>query len=83
MLRVRLIALYLVLATGSAFAQPEGNDPGPAGDSKPAGTDQQSNPGEMQQAPPPAQAASEDSPFEYESSEQISEDLSVSFPVDI
>ncbi len=27
--------------------------------------------------------ASDQSPFEYESSEQISEDLSVSFPVDI
>ena len=29
------------------------------------------------------EAASEDSPFDYQASEQISEDLSVSFPVDI
>lgn len=32
--------------------------------------------------PEPAQASDED-PFDYEATEQISEDLSVSFPVDI
>lgn len=36
------------------------------------------------EAPDPAsQEAGDDSPFDYQSSEQISEDLSVSFPVDI
>lgn len=34
------------------------------------------------EAPEPAQTAAED-PFDYEATEQISEDLSVSFPVDI
>jgi hypothetical protein len=34
-------------------------------------------------APAPAPAASDDSPFDYRPSEKISEDLSVSFPVDI
>lgn len=40
---------------------------------------------ETGQAEPPAAAApaGEESPFDYESSEEISEDLSVSFPVDI
>ena len=32
---------------------------------------------------PPTPASGEDSPFDYQSSEEISEDLSVSFPVDI
>ena len=31
----------------------------------------------------PAPAKTDDSPFDYQSSEEISEDLSVSFPVDI
>ena len=47
--------------------------------------------GEATQAPEPAPASAEDeaatiddtSPFDYRASEQISEDLSVSFPVDI
>jgi hypothetical protein len=40
---------------------------------------------ETERAEPPAAPApaSEESPFDYESSEEISEDLSVSFPVDI
>ena len=33
--------------------------------------------------PPPARSGSEDSPYDYKASEEISEDLSVSFPVDI
>ncbi len=35
------------------------------------------------ETPPPEPAPGNDSPFQYEASEQISEDLSVSFPVDI
>ncbi len=33
--------------------------------------------------PAPARGGSEDSPYDYKASEEISEDLSVSFPVDI
>jgi hypothetical protein len=33
--------------------------------------------------PAPARSGSEDSPYDYKASEEISEDLSVSFPVDI
>ena len=49
---------------------------------------EQSQAAEQPQAANPAQPASENpatanSPFDYQSSEKISEDLSVSFPVDI
>ncbi len=33
--------------------------------------------------PAPERGGSEDSPYDYQASEEISEDLSVSFPVDI
>ncbi len=33
--------------------------------------------------PAPTRGSSEDSPYDYQASEEISEDLSVSFPVDI
>ena len=48
---------------------------------EPQGEQDQSEIRESQQAP--AQRGSEDSPYDYKSSEEISEDLSVSFPVDI
>ncbi len=58
-------------------------DPGQAqaADDKAAAAD--SGESEATPAPTPAPQASGDDPFDYRASEQISEDLSVSFPVDI
>ena len=72
---VLLLVLALAGASGMTCAQ---EDEQPAAEQ--AGEEQQE--AEQQPATPPP-AGSADSPFEYESSEQISEDLSVSFPVDI
>ena len=44
---------------------------------------QPTTPDDATAATEPAPAVSDDSPFDYQASEQISEDLSVSFPVDI
>lgn len=75
--RLLLCVAGLLALAPPAMAQPTEQEPAPA-------------PGEQQQAaetpdPPPdtpAEAEPQD-PFEYEATEQISEDLSVSFPVDI
>ncbi|RLQ22332.1 hypothetical protein DWB85_08620 [Seongchinamella sediminis] len=66
----RLLALTLALWLTPLWAQPE--------------TEQEPLAEEESQAEQPAaeQQPAPD-PFDYESSEQISEDLSVSFPVDI
>ncbi len=71
----RLFALCVLLASGAAGAADEPAASEPA-DNPPAVTES---------APTPAApaAGSADSPSDYEASEQISEDLSVSFPVDI
>jgi hypothetical protein len=78
--RATIATLLALTIVGAALAQQQpddGNTPditaGPATDT---------------QVPPPAPAGSapaqsDDSPFDYRSSEEISEDLSVSFPVDI
>ncbi len=75
------IALALWLPGTGAAAQPSPSTEGEAGTAKPPATG-----GEQQEqaAPPPAAPTrGEPSPFDYRPSEQISEDLSVSFPVDI
>ena len=67
--------LLLSLAAG-AVAQSPPNDPNePVSSSNPPAGEQSpdANPGDQR----------ERSPFDYKSSEEISEDLSVSFPVDI
>ena len=76
-----VIVLLIAGSNGSAWAQ-QGEPSETTGDAAPAttatpGPDDTPDSGDQAQ-PQPGQ-----SPFEYESSEQISEDLSVSFPVDI
>ncbi len=86
---IRLLVMLFILLAIPARAQPEG-DAQPAVDVTPtsAPTQQsgQQKTTEQEAATPPAEGPSisaEGSPLNYESSEQISEDLSVSFPVDI
>ncbi len=67
------LALSLMLAAAPGLAQPPAD---PAPEPEPQA------PGEARSGED-APAQEPDSPFEYEASEQISEDLSVSFPVDI
>ena len=83
-----LAATFLALALGSAPAlaqqaadgqqqdpdQPATQSPAPSADKA------KTNGGT---AKTPATRTPQDSPFDYESSEEISKDLSVSFPVDI
>ncbi len=80
-IRVAVTVLLFAVGSGPAWTQQEE----PREDSGEAAPDTATTPepadasGSGSQAQPqPGQ-----SPFEYESSEQISEDLSVSFPVDI
>ena len=89
-----LAAVILALSLGTAplFAQVSGEDAGqpaardPAtgegttGQEAPAPDDRPANGQPAERAPQPPTG---DSPFDYRSSEKISEDLSVSFPVDI
>ena len=65
----RLLILLLALWTTSLWAQTD-NEEAPEKD--------ENESEQVEEAPQPAT-----DPFDYESSEQISEDLSVSFPVDI
>ena len=67
-----------LLTTMSAFAQ-ETSDPSPTPAPESPGTSAESRPEPEREAPP----ARDDSPYDYQASEEISEDLSVSFPVDI
>ena len=68
--------LTLQLASTQLWAQESATEP----ETQPSAKEQQDS-----KAPEvkPAPTESKDSPFDYEASEQISEDLSVSFPVDI
>lgn len=80
-----VLALILALAVAAPparlWAQQE---PEPAGTESsgeaPASTQETQS---EQDEPPPATGEDPPSPFDYEASEEISEDLSVSFPVDI
>ena len=72
----RRLLLALALAAGApAFSQDPNAEPESAEDVE---TPAQAT-SEQPTSPPPR----DESPLDYESSEQISEDLSVSFPVDI
>jgi len=71
---LRLFAVIVLSMSVSLFAQEPDTEP-ESSDSVETPT----QPAEAQPTPPP----SRDDPFDYESSEEISEDLSVSFPVDI
>ena len=71
------LALLLAAAPLPAQEAPEPEDNGAATEAPAGETDERETPAAA------ASPATDDSPFDYESSEQISEDLSVSFPVDI
>ncbi len=85
-MRNTCLSLLLILLGGlpgaAALAQQDAEPP-PADEAvtSEAGTGQaQPEADEPEDAPP---ERDDDSPFDYQASEQISEDLSVSFPVDI
>lgn len=93
------LAVLATLATGSVAQAPSPEATGDAADQQattsPAEPDiQETNSNSPEPAatepelaaeadPPAADPGNQDSPFDYQASEQISEDLSVSFPVDI
>jgi len=83
-----IATLTLLLGAAPLFAQQSssqeataetqpGAQPAPENPAAAATTDEPNSPA------PPRRDAAGDSPFDYRSSEEISEDLSVSFPVDI
>ena len=74
-----LLALLLLTSTTTGWAQSQG-----AVTDQPPSTEQ-TEPEKKETPPTTAESDVEkdNSPFDYESSEEISEDLSVSFPVDI
>ena len=80
MIRIQSLArLLLTLLLGSATLVAQEADP-----QEPAPKDEAPATAEPAAQPAtPAPPANDDSPFDYRSSEEISEDLSVSFPVDI
>lgn len=78
-LAIALLTLLLAGATLNLWAQQEQQEP-----VEPAPPEQQETPdAENTPATTSEETEAAGSPFDYESSEQISEDLSVSFPVDI
>ena len=83
--RSRLLkALAGLMAAGALLALPVASQtveqqPTPA----PEDTAEESGEDTIAESAAPAPAESSEDPFDYEASEQISEDLSVSFPVDI
>lgn len=80
-------AILALLLTGSPLGAQQADQPQAgvtAADTQeePTGSERKTaptDPGQANSTPVPT----DDSPFDYESSEEISEDLSVSFPVDI
>ena len=72
-----ILALALLPAIHS-FAQ-DTSDPSPPPDPERPAAETESKPEPQREAPP----VRDDSPYDYQASEEISEDLSVSFPVDI
>ncbi len=73
-----LLTLIIAFGSGAAFALDE-----PEPDASASATSE-TRPAATASQPAAASAGNtDDSPFDYEASEQISEDLSVSFPVDI
>ena len=88
--RQQLAPLFLALSLGATplFAQTTAVEQSGTPESASTGADKGAD---SKSAPPPkgstpkstAPATGNDSPFDYRSSEQISEDVPVSFPVDI
>ena len=78
------LALALALSVAIAVAQPA-DEPTSAPQQAAEAPDPQSASGEISGQPnaPRESGGSDDSPFDYQATEKISEDLSVSFPVDI
>lgn len=87
--RKRLLAtiagLTALLVAGLPLAQQQQDDTAAAPDDqvKSGSTATQTEAAQDTAAIKPAPAKPDDSPFDYRSSEEISEDLPVSFPVDI
>ena len=83
-LATTIVALILGAAPALAQQADNGQEQGqeqPTTQGPAPSADQAKNNGGTAKAP--ATRAPQDSPFDYESSEEISKDLSVSFPVDI
>ncbi|HKK22642.1 MAG TPA: hypothetical protein VJ947_03065 [Pseudohaliea sp.] len=88
-----LLFSLLLVAPAVAAAPPDGAAPSPRlgtgnSDSSRREGAPPTGEGASEDAPPaqgaqPADSADDGSPFDYQASEEISEDLSVSFPVDI
>jgi hypothetical protein len=74
------VALVLGLTGSPLLAQ---TADAPAQEQAPESTRQVETEDGVSPATAPPGPANDDDPFDYESSEEISEDLSVSFPVDI
>ena len=81
------LLLLLVLCTPLSWAQesPPAEQPpeSAAGEDTPGQDASTASEASSPRPEPRGDSANNESPFEYEASEQISEDLSVSFPVDI
>ena len=75
--------LSLAMAAGWALAQEEPGAAETPPEQTPAGAGEATATAEPEPAEDQAASGDERSPFDYRASEQISEDLSVSFPVDI
>ena len=74
-----LLALVLLLGAALVASQPAGDEPAPTDTTEQPAADTGSDPADGGAAASGPQRA----PSDYRSSEQISEDLPVSFPVDI
>jgi len=84
MIKIQALAvatLSLVLGAAPLFAQQAADAPEQDSEETPKSQESQAANRPAPATRPPA--TSNDSPFDYRSSEEISEDLSVSFPVDI
>ena len=75
---ISLPVLTLLAAMAAIPAQAQEEQPV---DNEPAASEETTTNGAESESTAPV--ANDDSPFDYKSSEEISEDLSVSFPVDI
>ena len=75
-----VIPLTLLLAGGALFAQDEAAEPNGAPETGAARSEPETTAGADSAGD---RGRERTDPFDYEASEQISEDLSVSFPVDI
>lgn len=78
------LVFSLVVATATPLAQPDSGEAPPKADDPAPGTGQQTDADKsVDKSEDRGQPARNQSPVEYRPSEEISEDLPVSFPVDI